>query len=205
MSTPACLVADDHPALIAVLQTLIREQGFDVVGPATTGPDAVDLARASRPPLALVDLRMPGLSGLELISALTTAAPEMRIVVYTAEADARLAGAVIKQGAGGMVLKQAPLADVSRALEVVLRGEVYLDPALAETAVVRTNGKPRLTERERQVLELLADGLSYEEIASRLAMGVETVRTHVRKASARLGTGTRTELVASALRLGLIT
>jgi DNA-binding NarL/FixJ family response regulator len=200
-----CLVADDHPALVGVVITLLEEQGFEVVGPATTGYDAIELARESHPPLAVVDLRMPGSSGLELVRALTAAAPDMRIVVYTAESDTTLAGAVIADGARGMVLKEAPLADLARALEVVSQGACYLDPALSDAAFAGSAKRgPSLTERERQVLELLADGHTYEEIASRLTMGMETVRTHVRKASVRLGARTRTEVVATALRLGLI-
>jgi DNA-binding NarL/FixJ family response regulator len=200
-----CLVADDHPALVGVVKTLLEEQGFEIVGPATSGYEAIELARGSQPPLAVVDLRMPGSSGLELIRGLTAAAPNMRIVVYTAEADTSLAGAVIAEGARGMVLKEAPLADLGRALEVVAQGTCYLDPALSDAAFAGASKRaPSLTERERQVLELLADGHTYDEIAARPTMGMETVRTHVRKASARLGASTRTEVVATALRRGLI-
>ena len=199
-----CLLADDHPAVVAAIASLLEEQGLEIVGPAATAPEAVELARAAQPPLALVDLRMPGASGPELVRALAAAAPAMRIVVYTAEADMRLAATLLAEGAHALVLKEAPLEDLARALAVVSRGSCYLDAALAGAPFPRPTDAPKLTERERQVVELLADGHGYEQIAARLAMGVETVRTHVRKASMRLGAVSRTEMVAMALRLGLI-
>ena len=112
---------------------------------------------------------------------------------------------MISAGARAIVLKEAPLGDLARALDVVTQGSCYLDPALSGTALGDPgSGQRLLTDRERQVLELLAEGQSYEQIGSRLSLGVETVRTHVRKASGRLGARTRTEVVATALRLGLI-
>jgi DNA-binding NarL/FixJ family response regulator len=98
------------------------------------------------------------------------------------------------------VLKEAPLTDLTRALEAVLAGGTYLDPALAQ----RDPRSARLTAREREVLELLAEGIGHEEIGKQLGIGAETVRTHLRKACERLGAATRTEAVATALRLGLI-
>jgi DNA-binding NarL/FixJ family response regulator len=150
--------------------------------------------------VALVDFRMPRLGGLELVRALREAAPETRIVVYTADADQTLARDVLEAGATALVLKEAPLSDIVRALEAALAGRSYLDPALGSTSE-RTQ---RLTQRELDVLELLAEGLQHEEIGRRLGISAETVRTHLRKASERLGAATRTQAVATALRLGLI-
>ena len=203
MNDRRCLVADDHPALLSALCAVVREYGFEVLGPATTGLQAIEFARVEQPPLALVDLRMPGASGTELLGRLSEAAPEMRIGVYTAEADAELAAAALAAGAHAIVLKEAPLADLRRALDALSRGGSYLDPALAGATFAGTPG-PKLTDRERQVLELLAVGCSYDDIAKRLSVGAETVRTHVRKACTRLNAATRTQGVATALRLGLI-
>jgi len=198
-------VADDHPALVGVIESLLDEHGYDVAGHAKTGPDAVELARRLRPPLALVDLQMPGLSGLELIRAVVSAAPDMRILVYTAEADPRMAADVIEAGARGIALKDGQLVDLMRAIDAVSRGLKWIDPTLSDAALgAKADGVGPPTDRELQVIELIADGLPYEEIATRLLIGIETVRSHVRKASARLGAGTRTELVATALRHGLI-
>ena len=127
----------------------------------------------------------------------------MRLLVYTADADEAVVRGSLGAGAGGVLLKEAPLADLLRALDSVASGATYLDPALA--ALGLGDGAPALTEREGIVLSLLAEGLSHDQIGARLSISGETVRTHVRKASDRLGASTRTEAVAKALRMGLIT
>jgi DNA-binding NarL/FixJ family response regulator len=200
MNDPRCLIADDHPALTSAVASYLSENGFDVVGPAPDGRRAVALIAEERPDLALVDYRMPRLAGAELVRALREASPTTKIVVYTADGDERLAREVLEAGALALVLKEAPLADLVRALEAALGGASYLDPALARNPV--PGG--RLTQREVDVLELLAEGLQHEEIGRRLGISSETVRTHLRKASDRLGASTRTQAVATALRLGLI-
>lgn len=200
MNDPKCLIADDHPALTSAVSSYLSENGFDVVGPASDGRRAVALAADERPELALVDYRMPRLSGAELVRALCEASPETRIVVYTADGDERLAREVLDAGAIALVLKEAPLADLVRALESALAGGSYLDPALAKSA----GAGGSLTPREIDVLCLLAEGLQHEEIGRRLGISSETVRTHLRKACDRLGASTRTQAVATALRLGLI-
>jgi DNA-binding NarL/FixJ family response regulator len=200
MNDPTCLLADDHPALTVAIASYLNENGFDVVGPVADGRRAVALAEKTTPELAVVDYRMPRLAGVELIRALHEVSPETRIAVYTADADETLAYGVLGAGAVAIVLKEAPLADLVRALEAALAGNSYIDPALAKPA--KPNGN--LTQREIDVLCLLADGLQHEEIGRRLGISSETVRTHLRKASDRLGAATRTQAVATALRLGLI-
>ena len=200
MTDPKCLIADDHPALIAAVSAYVADNGFEVVGPAPDGRRAVALAEDAKPDLALVDFRMPRLSGTDLVRAILEVSPETRVVVYTADADETLARDVLAAGAAALVLKEAPLADLVRALESALAGGSYLDPALARTSV--PNGK--LTAPELDVLVLLAEGLQHEEIGRRLGISSETVRTHLRKACDRLGASTRTQAVATALRLGLI-
>jgi DNA-binding NarL/FixJ family response regulator len=201
VNDPRCMIADDHPALTSAVSSYLSENGFEVVGSASDGRRAVALITAEKPDLALVDYRMPRLSGADLVRALREASPETRIVVYTADGDERLAREVLDAGAIALVLKEAPLADLVRALEAALNGSSYLDPALAK------NPAPgrKLTQRELDVLGLLAEGLQHEEIGRRLGISSETVRTHLRKASDRLGASTRTQAVATALRLGLIT
>jgi DNA-binding NarL/FixJ family response regulator len=200
VNDPRCLLADDHPALVAAVSSYLSENGFEVVGPAPDGRRAVLLATEAQPELALVDYRMPRLMGVELIAALREAAPATRVVVYTAEADEQLARDVLAAGAVALVLKEAPLADLVRALESALAGGSYLDPALAKD----TARNRQLTARELDVLGLLAEGLQHEEIGRQLGISSETVRTHLRKACDRLGAATRTQAVATALRLGLI-
>jgi DNA-binding NarL/FixJ family response regulator len=201
MSEPRCLVADDHPALCAAVSSFLGAAGFDVVGPAADGRRALELARAASPELAVVDYRMPRLAGAELVRGLRAASPETRVVVYTADADETTARAAFEAGASGLVLKEAPLADLVRALETV-RGRSYLDSAVMKNGAA--TAAQRLTTRELEVLTLLAEGLPHEDIGRRLGIGSETVRTHLRKASDRLGAATRTHAVATALRQGLI-
>lgn len=201
-----CLLADDHPALVVALTDFLEKDGIDVVAVARDGAEAVALAVEHAPDLALVDYRMPKLAGAELVERIRAEAPDTKVVVYTAEMGDGLARDVVGAGASGIVLKEAPLVDVLRALEAAMAGRTYVDPALAGMALLK---KPRtggtvLTTRERQVLELLAEGLSHEEIGGRLGISGETVRTHLQKASERLGAGTRTQAVATALRLGVI-
>jgi DNA-binding NarL/FixJ family response regulator len=196
----AVLVADDHPALLAAIVSYLGANGFDVVGPARDGEEARTLAADAQPEVALVDWRMPRLAGMDLVRAIVESSPGTRVVVYTADADQGLAGDALDAGAVAVLLKEAPLADLVRALDVVLQGRTYLDPALRRSPAARS----ALTERELDVLRLLADGLRHEEIGRRLGIGSETVRTHLRKASDRLGAATRTQAVATALREGLI-
>jgi len=200
MNDPRCLIADDHPALTSAVSGYLSENGFQVVGPVADGQRAVALATDEQPDLALVDFRMPRLSGVDLVVKLREVSPETRVVVYTADADEKIATDVLAAGASALVLKEAPLADLVRALESTLAGGSYLDPALTRIAAPAT----KLTQRELDVLGLLAEGLAHEEIGRRLGISSETVRTHLRKASDRLGASTRTQAVATALRLGLI-
>jgi DNA-binding NarL/FixJ family response regulator len=200
-----CLVADDHPALIAAISSFLEEQGFEVVGHAADGYAAVLGVQETRPDVALVDYRMPRLEGRELLTRLRDEAPETLVAVYTAAGDEQLVRDAFEAGARAVVLKDAPLTDLARALETIQEGERYLDPALVRDALVtpKTDG-PALTRREREVLTLLADGLSHQEIGKELSISAETVRTHVRKACERLGARTRTQAVATALRRGLL-
>lgn len=202
-SLPTCVVADDHPGLVAAVTAFLVENGYDVVGTASDGAVAVTLVEGAQPDLVLVDYRMPVLDGVELVRQLQEAAPDARLAVYTADADDGLVADAIGAGAAAIVLKEAPLPDLLRALAALRAGGSYVDPALGALALGgRTRGS--LTEREADVLALLADGLKYEEIGRELSISAETVRTHLQKASERLGASTRTQAVASALRLGLI-
>lgn len=204
MST-RCLLADDHPALVVALSDFLERSGIDVVAIARDGAEAVELAKAESPDVALVDYRMPRLAGTELIEGIRSVASGTKVVVYTAEMGDGLARDALGAGASGVVLKEAPLVDILRAVDTALQGRTYVDPALAGQALLNPRaGGTLLTPRERQVLELLAEGLSHDEIGERLGISGETVRTHLQKASERLGAGTRTQAVATALRLGLI-
>jgi DNA-binding NarL/FixJ family response regulator len=199
-----CLVAEDHPALLTALVEFLESVDIEIAATAADGERAVALAAETSPDVALVDFRLPRLSGLEFVARLREAAPDTRVVVYTADADEVVVRGALGAGVAAILLKESPLADVKRAIECVLDGGTYIDPALVAFAVGAESGKPVLTEREQAVLTLIAEGLSHDQIGERLSISGETVRAHARKAAIRLGASTRTEAVATALRRGLI-
>jgi DNA-binding NarL/FixJ family response regulator len=202
----SCLVADDHPAMVEAICAVLEEQGFDVVARARDGEDAAAKLEALRPQVAIVDLRMPRLSGIEVARRAQRVSPATAVILYTAHGERALLTEALDAGARGFLLKEAPISDLVRAVEMVSAGHTYVDPGLAgvlanSDAAARAS---RLTQREREVLRLLADGLTNEDIGKELAISPETVRTHVRKAMGKLDADTRTQAVATALRQSLI-
>jgi DNA-binding NarL/FixJ family response regulator len=192
--------------MLSAVADILAANGIEVVGRAADGQDALAQIEAKKPRVALVDVRMPRLSGIELAKRAAVSSPDTSIVFYTAYGDRALLSEALDVGARGFVLKEAPLTDLVRAVERVAAGEAYVDPVLAGVLVSShaADKLPTLTQREREVLRLLADGLSNEEIGKRLFISPETVRTHVRKAMAKLEADTRTQAVAIALRQSLI-
>lgn len=201
-----CVVADDHPAVLEAVATVLESRGVDIVGRAADGEDALRLILEMRPKVALIDLRMPGLTGIEVAGQVVSDAPETAVVLYTGYGDRALLLEALDVGARGFVLKEAPLDDVVRAIEVTAAGGLYIDPVLAGVLASAevADRLPKLTQREREVLRLLADGLRNEEVGRRLCIATETVRTHVRKAMEKLEADTRTQAVATAFRTRLI-
>jgi DNA-binding NarL/FixJ family response regulator len=200
------IVADDHPAMLAALCDVLAETGIEVIGRAGNGEEALTKIETRRPAVAIVDVRMPRLGGVELARQAAARAPDTALIFYTAYGDRALVTEALDVGVRGFVLKEAPLTDLVRAVEEVAAGGTYVDPVLAGVLASATVAKdlPALTQRERDVLRLLADGLSNEEIGKRLYISPETVRTHVRKAMEKLDADTRTQAVATALRQSLI-
>jgi DNA-binding NarL/FixJ family response regulator len=201
-----CLVADDHPALRKAVVDILQQRGVQVIGEASDGEEAVAKIETRKPHVALVDIRMPRLSGVEVTKRVARSAPETAVILYSGYGDNALLLEALDAGARGFVLKEAPLVDLHRAIETVAAGGTYVDPVLAGAfATAEATAKlPALTQRERDVLRLLADGQSNEEIGKTLFISPETVRTHVRKAMEKLEADTRTEAVAKALRQKLI-
>jgi DNA-binding NarL/FixJ family response regulator len=199
------VVADDHPAVLRSVCDVLIDAGVDVVGRASNGEEAVAKIEATRPMVAVIDVRMPRLNGIEVASKVSRTTPETAVILYTAYGDRALLSEALDAGVRGFVLKEAPLQDLTRAVDMVSGGAVYVDPVLAGVlASAESERLPQLTKREREVLRLLADGLSNEEIGKRLFLSPETVRTHVQKAMRRLEADTRTQAVALALRQSLI-
>lgn len=201
-----CLVADDHPAVLQALVQVLEEEGYDVVATAQSGDEALAQIVSSRPDVAVVDARMPGMSGIDVARAASRDAPGTAIVVYTGAADRTLLLDAADAGARGYVLKDAPLQDLLQALRTVAAGGTFVDGALASIVLrgAAAEGLPQLTVRERQVLGDLAEGRGYDEIGARLGISPSTVRAHVRTSMRRLEASTKTQAVAAALRLSLI-
>lgn len=185
---------------------VLEQHGFTVVGRAADGREAGALIAEHRPDVAVVDVRMPKGSGLDVARAAAETSPGTDVVIYTASGDHALLGEALDAGVRGFVLKDAPLEDLVRAVERVAAGEPYVDPVLAGALVgaPATQRAPTLTQREREVLRLLADGHANDSIAASLGISSETVRTHIRKAMTKLDADTRTQAVATALRQSLI-
>jgi DNA-binding NarL/FixJ family response regulator len=198
------VVADDHPAVLASVSRYLEARGLRVVGRATNGDEAVALVESLRPMLALIDLRMPKLAGTAAIKRLARTTPQTAAVAYSGYADRALLVESLDAGARGFVLKDAPLEELPRALDVVRGGGMYIDPALADVVLRAADGDARLTARERDVLRLLADGYANEAIGKELFISPDTVRTQLGVAMAKLGAATRTQAVAIALRDSLI-
>jgi DNA-binding NarL/FixJ family response regulator len=210
MATPdeaiTCVVADDHPAVLEAVVEYLGQAGINVVARAHDGDEALEQIEQRRPQVALIDVRMPKLGGIELTRRVQRSTPATAILLYTGYGDRALLTEALDAGVNGFVLKEAPMEDLLRAVKSVASGGTYVDPVLAGTLAASSVGNklPELTRRERDVLRLLADGLSNEEIGKKLFISAETVRTHVRKAMAKLDADTRTQAVARALRDHLI-
>jgi DNA-binding NarL/FixJ family response regulator len=201
-----CLVADDHPAMRRAVTEILQANGVQVIGEAADGEEAIAKIEARKPEVALIDIRMPRLSGVEVARRVSRSTPETAVILYSGYGDKALLIEALDAGARGFVLKEAPLIDLHRAIETVAGGGTYVDPVLAGAlASAEVAAKlPSLTRRERDVLRLLSDGRSNEEIGKELFISPETVRTHLRKAMDKLEADTRTEAVAKALRQRLI-
>ncbi|MDX6369240.1 MAG: hypothetical protein QOG93_742 [Gaiellaceae bacterium] len=199
------VVADDHPAVLRSVCDVLIGAGVEVVGRAANGEDAATRIEAAHPTIAVVDVRMPRLTGVELAARVSRSSPDTKVILYTAFGDRALLTEALDAGVRGFVLKEAPLDDLVRAVDMVAGGAVYVDPVLAGVlASVESEKMPQLTKREREVLRALSDGLTNEQIGKQLFLSPETVRTHVQKAMRKLEADTRTQAVALALRRSLI-
>lgn len=205
------LVADDHPIVRSgIVGLLDAADDIEVVGEAATGREAVDRARALRPDLVLMDLRMPELDGTEATAAIVEELPGTRILILTTyESDDHILGA-IEAGAAGYLLKAAPSEEIVAGVRAVIGGETVLAPSIAATLVKRMRRTENATSvslspRELDVLRLVAAGRSNPQIARELFIGEATVKTHLLHAYEKLGVSDRTQATLRALDLGLIT
>lgn len=208
------LLADDHAVLRAGLRMLLDAQpDLTVVGEAGQGSEALKLAGELKPDLILLDLTMPGLSGLEALPLLRKAAPESHVLILTMHDDESYLRQALRTGAAGYVLKKAADNELLSAIRAVMRGEVYVHPsltkALIEDLLPDSPAIPRdpwdeLSEREREVLVLVALGHTSAEIAGRLSISPKTAETYRARGMEKLGLRSRAALVKYALGKGLL-
>jgi DNA-binding NarL/FixJ family response regulator len=203
------LVADDHPVVLDGLVAILSTQpDFDVAGTAKNGVELVRKAAELHPNVILTDLEMPQMDGVEAIREIRTTQPQIEFIAFTAfDTDERIVGAV-QAGAKGYLLKGAPRDEIFKAIRVVSSGGSLLEPVVASKLLQHMRGDEgsldNLTEREMEVLHLLAQGKPNKEIAGELFITERTVKFYVSAILSKLGAGNRTEAVAIAAQRGLI-
>jgi len=201
------LIVDDHPVVRAGLVGMLSDEpGFEVVGEASDGDQAARIAAATRPDVVLMDLRMPGVGGVEATAQITAAGYAKVLILTTYESDDQILAA-IEAGASGYLLKAAPQAEIVAGIRSVAAGQTALSPHVAARLVERMRTpapEAVLTARETEVLQLVAGGNSNKQIAVTLGIGESTVKTHLLKVFEKLGVADRTRAVTLAMERGLL-
>ena len=201
-----CVLADDHRALVKLLARTLEDRGLTVVGRVCDGDEALSRILATRPDVAVLDLKMPGAPAWDIARRTALHSPETSVLIYTGNGTEAQVEEALAFGARGVVQKEASLDELVQAIETLASGEAYVEtyePGL----LARLDGQQPaalLTKVERDFLQLLAEGLRDDEIARRLAVELDLVRASARSAMKKLGAATRTHAVAKAVRLGLI-
>jgi DNA-binding NarL/FixJ family response regulator len=203
------LLADDHALVAEGLGSLLREE-FDLVGQASDGRALLRLASTLQPDVVVTDLAMPLLNGVDALRELRQVAPEIRVVVVTMHADPRLAAEAVRAGATGYVLKHSAGQELIHAVREVSSGRVYITPLIAQEMISVLAGTPagadvpHLTSRQRQVLQLVAEGHSMKRVAALLNVSRRTAETHKYQLMAHLDVHSTAGLVQYAFRMGLL-
>jgi DNA-binding NarL/FixJ family response regulator len=207
------VLADDHPIVLAGIRALLTaDPQLELVGEATNGGEALPLIRSASPDVAVVDVSMPGLNGLELTERITGECPGTKVLVLTVHEDAAYVQPMLKAGARGYLLKRSAAEDLLRAIHAVAEGGIYLDPsvaghALTDPSVVAKGAEPgvdreALSPREMETLRLIAQGFSNKEIARRIDVSVKSVETYKARAAEKLGLRSRAEIIRYAASHG---
>jgi len=207
------LVADDHALFRAGVRKLLQSfEGMDVVGEAADGHEALRLSATHRPDVLLMDIGMPGLNGVEAAARLTREGPGPRVIILSMHTGEEYVLRAIRAGAAGYLLKDAKPAELEAAVRAVAAGEIYLSPAVSRYVVqdyvrrgsIDRGPLDRLTPRQREVLQLIAEGNTTKAIAAKLGLSTKTVETHRAQLMERLDTHDIAALVRLAMRLGLV-
>lgn len=209
------LISDDHAILRSGLKMLLNaETDIEVVGEATTGEEAIRLSGQLHPDLVLMDISMPGMGGIDATAEIKKHQPDVKVLMLTMHENEAYLFRTIKAGGSGYVLKKAADTELLDAIHQVMEGGAFLRPSVTKALVQdylervetgeETDSYGLLTERERQILKLIAEGFTNQEMAKMLVISVRTVETHRAHLMDKLGMHTRSELVKYALRKGLL-
>jgi len=198
-----CLIVDDHPVVRQGIRALLERELQDVEVETAATPDAaMEQAGGRSPDVVVIDLRRVSGDIQETVAGLQRSLGSP-IVVFTADGGPRMLSEALKAGVKGYVRKDSPPEDLIRAIQAARSGEFYVDPALSSSLLLE-EGERTLTARQREILQMLADGMHTEQVAKQLGLSTETVRTHTKRILSKLGAGTRTQAVAIGIRSGLI-
>lgn len=203
------LLADDHLMFRQGLKTLIERESLDVVAEASDGHESIRLAKEHHPDVAVLDLSMPLLNGLDAAREITQASPKTRTILLTMHTEDQYVTEALRAGIRGYVLKTQATSDLVQAIREVFRGSVYLSPGVSRAVVEAYLSKTELssdslTPRERQVLQLVAEGKTTKEVAVVLGVSVKTAESHRTRLMEKLGIHETASLVRYAIRIGLI-
>jgi DNA-binding NarL/FixJ family response regulator len=208
VSEPRLLLVDDHKLLRQGLRRAVEEAGFDVVGEAGDGEEAVRLAVELQPDLVLMDVTMPVLDGIEATRRLRHSVPEARVVILTMHGEEETVDQALRAGAVAYLLKDCSTDQVAETLRAVHAGETELSPDLARSLLAELPGPGPaaavLSQREAEVLQLFADGCSTVEVGQRLYISAKTVKNHLASIYEKLDARDRTQAVLTAVRMGII-
>jgi two-component system nitrate/nitrite response regulator NarL len=206
--TTTVYIAEDHPVFReAVARAIAARPDFELVGAAGDGATALEEIRSVAPTVALLDQRLPGLDGVEVLRAIAREGLETRVVMLSADDSSSLVYDVAKLGVSGFLTKAATLSEICDAVEVVARGGTFLAPevqAILVRELRELDQRPVLTKRETEVLRMIAEGLSGPEIGAQLFISSSTVKTHVKSILEKVGVNDRAAAVAEAMRRGVI-
>lgn len=198
------LLADDHAIVLAGLTTLLSlEPGIEIIATAENGTEAIEKFRAHRPDVALLDLRMPGIDGVEAARRILAEFPNARVLILTTFESEEDIHRALQAGVSGYLLKESKRPDLLAAIRAVLKGERWLPPLIARLAAERAR-QPDLSSRQLEVLDLVAKGLTNKEIGGILGFSAEGAKQHLHQIYQKLGVSTRAEATAEALRRGIL-
>jgi two-component system response regulator NreC len=206
------LITDDHKLLREGLRSLLESRGFEVAGEAEDGRNAVKLAKQLKPDAVIIDISMPGLNGIEATRQIHQDSPQVRILVLSMRADSRAILGALAAGASAYLLKEAAFEEMITALGAVLKGQIYISPAIAHVVVQNSlehrSGSPgylrhAISGRQREILQLVAEGKSSKEMAASLFVSVKTIETHRKQIMNKLNLHSIAELTKYAIREGV--